>query len=100
MTGNEWKTGMELLLVYWMTAVDVSILRAVASASQNEATNGKGQILYLPTHACADLKIHFYKQKVLTGGLGTVYTAYSCCLFYVGRQTACSDVATGFLHLL
>src|SRR4029434_7922000 len=52
-------------------------------------TNGKAQILYLPTHACADLKMNLYKQKVLTGGLGTVYTAYSCCLFYVGRQTAC-----------
>src|SRR4029434_3662930 len=39
------------------------------------STNGKGQILYLPTHACADLKMNLYKQKVLTDGLGTVYIA-------------------------
>ena len=47
MTWNEWKTGMELLLVYWMTAVDVSILRAVASASQNEATRAMERIFCL-----------------------------------------------------
>ena len=47
MTWNEWKTGMELLLVYWMTAVDVSILRAVASASQNEATSAMKRIFCL-----------------------------------------------------
>ena len=56
MTWNEWRTGMELLLVYWMTAVNTrAVHECIASLSSTLAYSGQLQVLakirLLPTSA-------------------------------------------------